>query len=460
MPTCDRYSTCVRPLQSLRSAATVPAFGRYSTCVRPLQSLRSTATVPVYGRYSACVRPLQYHRAAATFSCGNHEFSTCVTLNGSGIQLAVDPQPLWLRNHNFGLVQWIMVKHLATSRHDPLGITDSACKNQLIVVSAQYGPFYTYIPNRSTTIGKSRVARDPIAMHTSWRSNSDIVSVTRIGYPRMKASVESSTTKHRLLHASEPHPIPLPNDPKGVGKRVKVRRLSCRVSMTFRVVRTNQYNQDLGLIHSTNDNHLESPNEGSSIDHQNKNIGSDEDEPEELVAKKAATKRRLAPAVVEPAAKKKRTTVGRAAPAEKDLAMIPVVQDPEPISIVPAATPKAQRRRAPKKEIDIQDRAAVVQTDILRKEMKDQKAALSQEFGDQLAAIRNDLIELTVESQQNYQTLSSQLSEIITYINRGGDAKRGKVVEVRSLLLTIEVDLERSKGCSVSRIRRSTGCYS
>ncbi|KZV38358.1 hypothetical protein F511_22107 [Dorcoceras hygrometricum] len=29
-----------------------------------------------------------------------------------------------------------------------------------------------------------------------------------------------------------------------------------------------QYNQDLGLIHSTNGNHLESPNEGSSIDHQ------------------------------------------------------------------------------------------------------------------------------------------------------------------------------------------------
>ncbi|KZV25886.1 u-box domain/leucine-rich repeat protein [Dorcoceras hygrometricum] len=38
--------------------------------------------------------------------------------------------------------------------------------------------------------------------------------------------------------------------------------------MTFRVVRTNQYNQDLGLIHSTNGNHLESPNEGGSIDHQ------------------------------------------------------------------------------------------------------------------------------------------------------------------------------------------------
>ncbi|KZV55318.1 putative UDP-N-acetylglucosamine--peptide N-acetylglucosaminyltransferase SPINDLY [Dorcoceras hygrometricum] len=135
------------------------------------------------------------------------------------IQLAVDPQPLRLRNHNFGLAHRIMVKRLATSPHDPLGITDSACKNQLVVVSVQYGPFNTYIPIRSMTIGKSRVARDPIAMHTSWRSNSDIASVTR-------------------------------------------------VSMTFRVVRTNQYNQDLGFFHSINGNHLESPNEGSSIDHQ------------------------------------------------------------------------------------------------------------------------------------------------------------------------------------------------
>ncbi|KZV40406.1 chromatin structure-remodeling complex protein SYD-like [Dorcoceras hygrometricum] len=131
-----------------------------------------------------------------------------------------------------------MVKRLATSPHDPLGITDSACKNQLVVVSVQYGPFNTYIAIRSTTIGKSRVAIDLINMHTSWRSNSDIASVTRqthlpkthpvlwaeiyhtiissdsIGYPRTKASGESSTTKHRLLHASGPHPIPPPNDPK------------------------------------------------------------------------------------------------------------------------------------------------------------------------------------------------------------------------------------------------------
>ncbi|KZV58704.1 hypothetical protein F511_28793 [Dorcoceras hygrometricum] len=225
----------------------------------------------VTGNDGNCRRNATVNTVLGFEATNNHReniANTCVTLNGSGIQLAVGPQPLWLRNHNFVLAQRIMVKRLATSLHDPLGITDSACKNQLVVVSVQYGPFNTYIPIRSTTIGKSRVARDPIAMHTSWRSNRDIASVTSIGYPRMKASGESSTTKPRLLHASGPHPIPPPNDPKRVGKRVKVRRLSCRVSMTFRVVRTNQYNQDLELIHSTNGNHLESPNEGSSIDHQ------------------------------------------------------------------------------------------------------------------------------------------------------------------------------------------------
>ncbi|KZV22456.1 flagellar associated protein [Dorcoceras hygrometricum] len=35
-----------------------------------------------------------------------------------------------------------------------------------------------------------------------------------IRYPRTRASGESSTTMHRLLHASGPHPIPPPNDPK------------------------------------------------------------------------------------------------------------------------------------------------------------------------------------------------------------------------------------------------------
>ncbi|KZV50250.1 hypothetical protein F511_20861 [Dorcoceras hygrometricum] len=106
-----------------------------------------------------------------------------------------------------------MVKRLATSSHDPLSITDSACKNQSVMVSVQYGPFNSNIPIRSTNTGKSRIARDPITMHTSWRSNSDIACVTSIGYPCTRASDESSSMKHRLLHASEPHPTPPPDDP-------------------------------------------------------------------------------------------------------------------------------------------------------------------------------------------------------------------------------------------------------
>ncbi|KZV56622.1 protein STICHEL-like 4 [Dorcoceras hygrometricum] len=59
---------------------------------------------------------------------------------------------------------------------------------------------------------------------------------------------------------------------------------------------------------------------------KNKNINVEEvvDEPVEKVVKKAATKRRPAPAVVEHVAKKKRTTVGRAAPAENDLSIVPM----------------------------------------------------------------------------------------------------------------------------------------
>ncbi|KZV30521.1 cysteine-rich receptor-like protein kinase 40 [Dorcoceras hygrometricum] len=99
-----------------------------------------------------------------------------------------------------------MVKHLATSPHDPLDITDSAGKNQLVMVSVQDGPFNSNIPIESTTIGKSRVARDSIAMHTSWISNSDITCATR-------SSGESLTMKHRLLHALGRHPIPPLDDP-------------------------------------------------------------------------------------------------------------------------------------------------------------------------------------------------------------------------------------------------------
>ncbi|KZV38405.1 calmodulin-binding transcription activator (camta), plant [Dorcoceras hygrometricum] len=144
--------------------------------------------------------PLLVLNTLSKYPCGNLESSTCVTLNGSGIQLVVGPQPLWLRNHNSGPAHRIM-----------------------------YGPFNPNIPIRSATIGKSRVAIDPIAMYTSWRSNSDIASVTSIGYPRMSASGESSTTMHRILHASGSHPIPTPYDPKfhrAVRRRFRVSAIS------------------------------------------------------------------------------------------------------------------------------------------------------------------------------------------------------------------------------------------
>ncbi|KZV44690.1 hypothetical protein F511_40282 [Dorcoceras hygrometricum] len=64
---------------------------------------------------------------------------------------------------------------------------------------------------------------------------------------------------------------------------------------------------------------------------KNKNILAEEEvnEPVAKVVKKAATKRRPAPAVAEPSEKKKRTTVGRAAPTENNLALVSVTAPTE-----------------------------------------------------------------------------------------------------------------------------------
>ncbi|KZV50261.1 intraflagellar transport 140 [Dorcoceras hygrometricum] len=61
-----------------------------------------------------------------------------------------------------------------------------------------------YLPQSTE---KSRVLVIPVGARHKCQQDS-------IGYPCIKASGESSTTKHRLLHASGPHPIPPPNDPK------------------------------------------------------------------------------------------------------------------------------------------------------------------------------------------------------------------------------------------------------
>ncbi|KZV55600.1 hypothetical protein F511_25491 [Dorcoceras hygrometricum] len=125
----------------------------------------------------------------------------------------VGSQHLLLRNHIFGLTHRIMVKRLAKPPHDPLGITDCACKNQSVMVSVQYGPFNTNIPIRSTTIGKSRVPRDSITMHTSWRSNSDIACVTRRLTPTNstgKLALQRLTGYDLLIRSTTKISIPSP----------------------------------------------------------------------------------------------------------------------------------------------------------------------------------------------------------------------------------------------------------
>ncbi|KZV21863.1 splicing factor 3B subunit 1-like [Dorcoceras hygrometricum] len=104
-----------------------------------------------------------------------------------------------------------------------------------------------------------------------------------------------------------------------------------------------------------------------------------------------------------------------------------------------------------------QDRAARVQTEIFRKEVKDQKAALAKEFEDQLAVIRNDLLEFRVETQEQYTTLRDNLAELISFFNRGM-TKRGKWVaandKVRNLHLMIGADLVEAEVVEVSLQRR------
>ncbi|KZV55590.1 hypothetical protein F511_12696 [Dorcoceras hygrometricum] len=56
-----------------------------------------------------------------------------------------------------------------------------------------------------------------------------------------------------------------------------------------------------------------------------------------------------------------------------------------------------------------------------------QKAELSKEFDDRLAAIRNDVLEFRVETPEQLTTLRDTLAEIMAYITSGRDDKKGEV---------------------------------
>ncbi|KZV23112.1 hypothetical protein F511_09150 [Dorcoceras hygrometricum] len=128
--------------------------------------------------------------------------------------------------------------------------------------------------------------------------------------------------------------------------------------MTFRVVRTNQYNQYLGLIHSTNGNHLESPNEGSSIDHQ-----------------------------------------------------VTILLHAQNITMFPTNETWA---------------AVTADSMDFRKEFRALNAKVTS-LDEQVAATRNDLLEFRAQAQETLNHIADQLSELIAFINRGGNNKKGEV---------------------------------
>ncbi|KZV29445.1 hypothetical protein F511_28401 [Dorcoceras hygrometricum] len=61
-----------------------------------------------------------------------------------------------------------------------------------------------------------------------------------------------------------------------------------------------------------------------------------------------------------------------------------------------------------------------------RKEVKDIKAALSKDFDDKLADIRNELLEFRIETQGQLASLSTHLAELIAFLTKGSDDKKGE----------------------------------
>ncbi|KZV31452.1 hypothetical protein F511_38298 [Dorcoceras hygrometricum] len=212
-----------------------------------------------------------------------------------------------------------------------------------------------------------------------------------IGYPRMSASGESSTTMHRLLHASGSHPIPPPDDSK-----------------------TNQYNQDLGLIHSTNGNHLESPKEGSSIDHQ--------DDVKKIRETLSLHINNL-----------ERTLSDRFDAHDRTYRVLfnNVRHDMRDHKNLLSLDLKSYQQK-----VSIQVGAAALDTVDVRREVKAMNAKvdiLSSRLDDvkkdveaTKEAISHQLLEFQSQAQANHIVLTDQLGQLVDYINRGGNAKKGE----------------------------------
>ncbi|KZV44883.1 hypothetical protein F511_33046 [Dorcoceras hygrometricum] len=71
---------------------------------------------------------------------------------------------------------------------------------------------------------------------------------------------------------------------------------------------------------------------------------------------------------------------------------------------------------------------AILSTDLAatQKEFKYLKVPLSKDFDDKLADIRNDLLEFHVETQEQLASLGAHLAELIAFITKGSDDKKGE----------------------------------
>ncbi|KZV18558.1 hypothetical protein F511_44455 [Dorcoceras hygrometricum] len=352
-----------------------------------------------------------------------------------GIQLAMGPQPLWLRNHNFGLAQRIIVKRLATSPHDPLGITDSACKNKLVVVSVQYGPFNTYIPIRSTTIGKSGVAKDPIAMHTSWRSNSDIASI-----PNKFCSVfqQGIDTNSFVGYFSDSGVQPV------LQSVPEIELLSSDGSRVYRS-RSSQSDtifdqDDLMDFHANSDSDEQSSDHQFELPVRTNNVGSTPAVAQfylpaiDIKESFAQLRASIEDIRFEKIRRKDDTDRLRdvllmhITDLEKNLTERFDLQDRAYRTLLTNSRKDIQDLRTSchsQKKPSTQVAAAALDNVDGRKEVKELHAKVTYLDG-QVAAIRNDLLNFHAKAEENHLNLSTQLGFLIDYINRGGDSKKGE----------------------------------
>ncbi|KZV44614.1 hypothetical protein F511_33022 [Dorcoceras hygrometricum] len=79
-----------------------------------------------------------------------------------------------------------------------------------------------------------------------------------------------------------------------------------------------------------------------------------------------------------------------------------------------------------KKSVRAQNAFVTADLADLRKDVKNLKADLSKEFDDKLAVIRNDLLEFRVDTQGQLASLGTNLSELIAFITKGSDDKKGE----------------------------------